>query len=168
MLELKIAITAADLAAAINNLAAALDGKNAKTAAKPSAPDRKTAPVIPTPAVQPQTPAVPVIPQIPAVPVNPIPAPVIPQIAVPAITPTTANPPCAPATTVPVQAAVPTAAPQYTIDMLANAGAALLDAGKMDQLMQLLNRFGVASLTELSPDNYGAVAGELRAMGAAI
>ena len=64
--------------------------------------------------------------------------------------------------------AVPTSAPQYTLEMIATAGSALLDAGKMEQLMQLLGRFGVASLTELAPESYGAVANELRAMGAAI
>ena len=45
---------------------------------------------------------------------------------------------------------------------------ALIDAGKMDQLMQLLGKFNVASLTELAPENYGAVAQELRALGARI
>ena len=64
--------------------------------------------------------------------------------------------------------AVPTSAPQYTLDMIATAGSALIDAGKMDQLMGLLGKFGVASLTELAPESYGAVANELRALGAAI
>ena len=92
-------------------------------------------------------PAASVIPTAPAVP------------AAPAVTPA-AN--VAPAT------AVPTSAPQYTLDMIATAGSALIDAGKMDQLMQLLDKFGVASLTELKPESYGAIANELRALGAAI
>ena len=72
--------------------------------------------------------------------------------------------PAAPA----AQKPVPTGAPQYTLDMLATAGSALIDAGKMDQLVQLLTKFGVASLTDLQPEHYGAVANELRALGAAI
>lgn len=80
--------------------------------------------------------------------------------ATPAAMPTIAETTAAPA--------VPTAAPQYTLDMIATAGSALIDAGKMDQLMELLGKFGVASLTGLAPENYGAVANELRALGAAI
>jgi len=57
---------------------------------------------------------------------------------------------------------------QYTLDMIATAGSALIDAGKLDQLMQLLAKFGVDSLTNLAPASYGAVATELRALGARI
>ena len=64
--------------------------------------------------------------------------------------------------------AVPTAAPKYTLDMIANAGSALIDAGKLEQLMALLGKFGVESLTDLDPQNYGSIATELRALGAAI
>ena len=65
-------------------------------------------------------------------------------------------------------AAVPTSAPAYTFDMIAQAGATLIDAGKMDALMGILGRYGVSSLTELPPAQYGAVATELRALGAKI
>lgn len=82
-------------------------------------------------------------------------------------TPTTA--PSSPAVPVAAPApVVPTSAPQYTLEMIATAGSALIDAGKMGQLIQLLGKFGVASLTELAPESYGAVANELRALGAAI
>lgn len=167
MLEMKITITAADLAAAINNLAAALEGKALKPVAKEGAP-LGSAPV-----AQPATPAVPVNPttapvappaQVTGMPTHTIApsAPSTPSV-MPAVTPAampTAN--AAPTGT------VPTAAPQYTIDMLATAGSSLIDAGKMDQLMGLLGKFGVASLTEIKPENYGAVATELRALGAQI
>lgn len=93
-------------------------------------------------------------------PINPTPAQVAQPTATPATMPTIAETAAAPA--------VPTSAPQYTLDMIATAGSALIDAGKMDQLMGLLGKFGVASLTELAPESYGAVANELRAMGAAI
>lgn len=86
----------------------------------------------------------------------PIPVPLVPVSA-----PT-------PAENVTVPYVVPTSAPQYTLEMIATAGSSLIDAGKLDQLMGLLGKFGVASLTELSPDSYGAMAGELRAMGATI
>ena len=87
-------------------------------------------------------------------------------------TPTPVNPVnVAPVTPPPVNVAptvVPTAAPTYTLDMLARAGTALVDAGKMPELMALLNKFGVEALTSLKPETYGAVAAELRALGAQI
>ena len=80
--------------------------------------------------------------------------------------PATPAVPVAPAQ--PAAPAVPTAAPQYTLEMIATAGSALIDAGKLDQLMALLGKFGVDSLTNLAPENYGAIAQELRALGARI
>lgn len=135
MLEVKITITATEIAAAINNLAAALGGKNPHTVCNQYGNEPPT-----TGPATPITPMVPVAP--PAVPAKPV------------------------AESVP--APVPTAPPQYTLDMLASAGSALIDAGKMDQLLNLLGKFGVASLTELAPGSYGIVANELRALGAAI
>ncbi len=163
MLEMKITIAAPELSAAVNNLAAALEGKRTASAAKagtavaaaPSGPANPiAAPVaIPAQALGAPLSATPARMVTPAVPTVPVAAPA------PAATPA-ANAASAPA--------VPTSAPQYTLEMIATAGSALLDAGKMEQLMQLLGRFGVASLTELAPESYGAVANELRAMGAAI
>lgn len=163
MLEMKITIAAPELSAAVNNLAAALEGKSTASAAKavtavaaaPSGPANPIAAPGAIPAQAPGAPlsATPARMVTPAVPTVPVAAPA------PAATPA-ANAASAPA--------VPTSAPQYTLEMIATAGSALLDAGKMEQLMQLLGRFGVASLTELAPESYGAVANELRAMGAAI
>lgn len=87
------------------------------------------------------------------------------------VTPLPADP--APAQTVtpsvnPVASTVPTSAPQYTVEMLANAGTTLVDAGKMPELLQLLADFGVNAITDLKPETYGAVAGKLRALGAQI
>ena len=177
MLELKITIAAPDLAAAINNLAAALDGKNPHTVCNQYGTDNKHIDYVGTITMgmsgkaQPTTPAAPVNPtpaptvptQAPGAPLSATPAQTAAQIAptVPVVQPApVAN--TAPAPT------VPTSAPQYTLDMIATAGSALIDAGKMDQLMGLLGKFGVASLTELAPESYGAVAGELRALGATI
>ena len=177
MLEMKITVAAPDLAAAINNLAAALDGKNPHTVCNQYGTDNKHIDNVGTinmgmsGKAQPATPAAPVNPtpaptvptQAPGAPLSATPAQTAAQIAptVPVAQPApVAN--TAPAPT------VPTSAPQYTLDMIATAGSALIDAGKMDQLMQLLGKFGVASLTELAPESYGAVAGELRALGATI
>lgn len=127
MSELKITISAPEIASAIDTLAAVLACFNTPTKAVPNV--AQTA-----------------IPTAPAVP--------------------TAVPTAAPAAQ--QTAPVPTAAPQYTLDMIATAGSALIDAGKLDQLMQLLAKFGVDSLTNLAPASYGAVATELRALGARI
>ena len=195
MLEMKVTITAAtDLMAVLNNIAAALDGKNPHTVCNQFGADNKhidnvgtinmgvggntqpatpTAPVNPTPAPV-ATPA-----QAPGAPLSATPAqaPGAPLSATPAQTATpiaptvpvaAPAPAAAPAANVAPAPAVPTSAPQYTLDMIATAGSALIDAGKMDQLMQLLGKFGVVSLTELAPESYGAVANELRALGAAI
>ena len=177
MLEVKITIAAPDLAAAINNLAAALDGKNPHTVCNQYGTDNKHIDYVGTITMgmsgkaRPATPAAPVNPtpaptvptQAPGAPLSATPAQTAAQIAptVPVVQP-------APAANTAPAPTVPTSAPQYTLDMIATAGSALIDAGKMDQLMQLLGKFGVASLTELAPESYGAVAGELRALGAQI
>lgn len=183
MLEMKVTITAAtDLMAVLNNIAAALDGKNPHTVCNQFGADNKhidnvgtinmgvggntqpatpTAPVNPTPALV-ATPA-----QAPGAPLSATPAQTATPIA-PTVPVAAPAPAAAPAANVAPAPAVPTSAPQYTLDMIATAGSALIDAGKMDQLMGLLGKFGVASLTELAPESYGAVANELRALGAAI
>ena len=207
MLEMKVTITAAtDLMAVLNNIAAALDGKNPHTVCNQFGADSKhidnagtinmgvgcnaqpatpTAPVNPTPApvaTPAQAPGAPLSAtpaQAPGAPLSATPAqaPGAPLSATPAQTATpiaptvpvaAPAPAAAPAANVAPAPTVPTSAPQYTLDMIATAGSALIDAGKMDQLMGLLGKFGVASLTELAPESYGAVANELRALGAAI
>lgn len=183
MLEMKVTITAAtDLMAVLNNIAAALDGKNLHTVCNQFGADSKHIDNVGTinmgvgGKTQPATPTAPVNPT-PAPVATPAPAPGAPLSATPAQTATPIAPTvpvAAPAPTVTPAAnvtpapTVPTSAPQYTLDMIATAGSALIDAGKMDQLMGLLGKFGVASLTELAPESYGAVANELRALGAAI
>lgn len=64
--------------------------------------------------------------------------------------------------------AVPVTAPTYTLDQIAKAGANLVDAGKMERLLALLTKYGVQAVTQLTPDQYGAFATELRALGAQI
>lgn len=96
--------------------------------------------------------ALPVMPAQPVQPVAPQPGP----------QPSSA-PPIAPQ---PPIGAVPTSAPQYTVEQLQMAAAPLMDAGKQNELIALLNRFGVNAMTELPKEQYGAFAMALREMGA--
>lgn len=144
-MEVNVKIEAPDLSAAILKLAEAITPKAVTT--------RLEQPMIPT-APAPITPA----PTTPA----PVPGPT----AAPAAT---AGPSAA---TVPGNAPVPVvpvaAAPSYSMEQIATAGAALVDAGKRDQLLELLGRFGVQAVTQLQPAQFGVFAAELRAMGAQI
>ena len=152
MLEMKIKIEAdAAVLKAIDKLTTALE----KNAVNISVSQDTPAPVAPV--ATPVTPApVPPVTMPPAtvVPTQPAPAPVP---AAPAQTVAPTNP--APA--VPV-----TTAPTYTLDQIAKAGASLVDAGKMEQLLALLAKYGVQAVTQLQPDQYGVFATELRTLGA--
>lgn len=145
MLEMQITIAAPDLAAAINNLAVALANGNTVPAEKPAKAEK-------------QTEAKDAAQQAP---VNPMQATGAPLSATPVQT-------VAPVANAPVASAVPTGAPTYTLDMIARAGAALVDAGKMDALCGLLAKYGVEALTALDPAQYGNFANDLRALGAQI
>ena len=63
---------------------------------------------------------------------------------------------------------VPVTENTYTIEQLAVAATALVDAGKREALVALLNNYGVNALTTLPKEKYGAVATSLREMGAKI
>ena len=62
----------------------------------------------------------------------------------------------------------PNAAPTYTLDQLAEAGATLAQSGKMEQALAVLARYGVQSVNQLRPEQYGPFATELRALGAQV
>lgn len=156
MMEMKIKIEVPDLAAAICKLAAAITPPDINTLT----PDEPRG--IPAAA-----PVAPVAAPAPAAPVNPTPAPVAPVAAPVAPTaPVPTEQPAAPVAQAP--AAVPVTAPTYTLDQIARAGASLVDAGKMEHLLALLARYGVAAVTQLQPDQFGVFATELRALGAQI
>ena len=141
MMEMKIKIDVPELVAAVEKLAAAID----KTALNITVPNEGTLNF-----------------NMPAG--N---APV--AASAPAPTPTPAAPPVTPMPTAAAPApAVPVTAPTYTLDQIAKAGANLVDAGKMEQLLALLTKYGVQAVTQLTPDQYGAFATELRALGAQI
>ena len=165
MMEMKIKIDVPELVAAVEKLAAAID----KTALNITVPNEGTlnfnmpagnTPVAPAPVQTAPTPA-PV-----AAPAS-APAPVAAPASAPAPAPTPAAPPVTPMPTAPAPA-VPVTAPTYTLDQIAKAGANLVDAGKMEQLLALLTKYGVQAVTQLTPDQYGAFATELRALGAQI
>lgn len=92
--------------------------------------------------------------------------------AIPAQAPAPAQPPVqmnaamtapTPAPVVPV-----TAAPTYTLDQIATAGAALVNAGKMEQLLALLGKYGIQAITQLKAEQFGPFVTELRGLGAQI
>ena len=100
---------------------------------------------------------------------------VAPETAAPApvnSAPTATTPvnPAAPANPInpvnPVNPVPMTAAPTYTLDALARAGAVLAQSGKMEQALALLAKYNVQTVNQLKPEQYGAFATELRALGA--
>lgn len=136
---------------------AAVAEKNAGLAESP----RTVTPVEPTVQSKPVASAAPVIPTAPAVSVT---------AAVPvAQAPATPVVPTAPVgVTAPVQASVPTSTHTYTPDELAGAAMQLMDSGRQNELLSLLQQFGVNSIPALQPLQYGAFATALRDMGAQI
>lgn len=160
MLEMKITVNAPELASAINSLAAALSDKAPHFVCTQNGGNSHQIENVGTLTMnmgskaQPATPTAPINPA-------PIATPTVPTV--PAVTPATAVTPA-----VNVAPAVPTGAPTYTLEMIATAGAALIDAGKMDALLSLLGKYGVEALTALDPAQYGSIANDLRALGAQI
>ena len=78
-----------------------------------------------------------------------------------------ANPTAVPAPT-PAPVVPVTAAPTYTLDQIATAGAALVNAGKMEQLLALLGKYGIQAITQLKAEQFGPFVTELRGLGAQI
>lgn len=154
MFEINVTVNAPEIAEALNNLAAALKGAKPEPAASKTGKADKPAPVPPADYMPPADTA---------------PAPAAPA---PAVTPEPAPAPApvqAPVTPAPAPAPVPVApAPTYSRDQIMTAGAALIDAGKINELMGLLNSFGVQAVTQLKQDQLGAFATELRKLGAQI
>lgn len=154
MFEINVTVNAPEIAEALNNLAAALKGAKPEPAASKTGKADKPAPVPPADYMPPADTA---------------PAPAAPA---PAVTPAPAPAPApvqAPVTPAPAPAPVPVApAPTYSRDQIMTAGAALIDAGKINELVGLLNSFGVQAVTQLKQDQLGAFATELRKLGAQI
>ena len=158
MFEVKVTVEIPGLPEAINALANAMSKTTAPAQAAPAAAPvafMNTAPAqqitvpesgviaAPMPAVPAAAPA-PVAPPAPAVPTQAAPAPA--QVAPSATAPSEAKP--------------------LTLDDLGRAGATLIDAGKMPQLIALLGKYGVQAVTQLQPAQFAPFADELRALGA--
>lgn len=88
--------------------------------------------------------------------------------ATPAETPSqqtvTESPTTAPATA----EAVPAPAKVIDLETISRAGAALIDQGKLPQVLAVLKEFGVEAITQLQPSTYPAFAERLKALGAVI
>ena len=172
-ITIKLLIEAPELSAAINHFADALNSHPLNV---------PTAPVTVPAASDEQTPALaekPVEAPVKAPEnVTPINAPVTDAVNGGASAPTnapapatdTAPAPATGATSEPAPAPVPAPAEKvYTFDDITNAGAQLLEAGKMSDLMKLLkDGYGVQAVTQLKPEQYAAVAADLRKLGANI
>lgn len=164
MMEMKITVEAPDLAASIIKLAEAIASGPDPNLLTPDEPRPVSSyPTTPAPAVAAPV-AAPAAPVAATPTATPTPAPA-PAVAAPAPTagPASVTPGNTPAPAVPV-----TTAPAYTLDQISRAGASLVDAGKMQQLLELLGRYGVQAVTQLQPEQYGTFATELRALGAQI
>lgn len=155
MIEIKVTVDIPGIAEAINNLAQAIAEKKpvAVEAVKQEAPIvQASAPVA--------APVAPVAPVHPPVQTASAPAPVAPAAVSVTPTATTAS--------APAQQQAPVPAKRITLDDLSLAGAKLVDAGKMDALINALRNFGVAAITLLHEDQYASFADCLRSMGANI
>lgn len=160
MLEMKIKIEVADaVISALDKLAAAID-KNALSITVPK--DGVLNVNMPAASAEAVTPA----------PVNPTPAPAqsVPTttIAAPTSVPTPTPVQMSVAQTAPAPAVPVASAPTYTLDQIATAGAALVNAGKMEQLLALLSKYGIQAITQLKAEQFGAFVTELRGLGAQI
>lgn len=150
-------IEAPELTAAIYYLAGALMGRSIENV-EHDAPKPVSAPVevAENPTTTGSAPYDPAAGDVPYIPAGGI-ATATPVQTGPAVT---ANPPINPT---PVETAK-----SYTLADITNAGAELLDAGKMNELSALLATMGAQSIVQLKPEQYADVADGLRKLGAHI
>lgn len=159
MFEVRVTVEAPDVCAAVRELAAAMVAAAGAPRAVNTA--EKQTPVQQVPAQPAQQFTQPTTQQAPVQATQPpqqAPAQLPQQFTQPA--PNTV----AQAFQQPVQQAP--AARQYTADEIARAGASLLEKGLMPQLIALLGKYNVQSITGLRPDQFPAFAEDLKAMGA--
>lgn len=119
---------------------------------------------IPTTEEPPTAPVVPATVQAP--PVAPVaqPTPVAPVVPTSVSVPTTPEP-----TQAPPSPAVPVApAKEYTLEEIQVALQPLMDAGRTNEIVGLMQKYKVASLPELPKDQFPSLVVDLRNMGARI
>lgn len=54
------------------------------------------------------------------------------------------------------------------MEQISAAAAPLMDSGRINDLLALLNKYGVQATTQLKPEMYGSFATDLRGLGARI
>ena len=169
MLEIKVTIAAPDLSAAINQLAEALRGS---LILSPEGVETRLSGVQATGGNPTNTPVSVTAESVPAVQTN----------AQPVVTQNAAEQVPAAQTAQSVQTAqvaqatqqqfmnppVTAAAPVIDLDTISRAGAALIDQGKIADVLALLKQFGVPSVNLLDPSQFPAFADGLKALGASI
>lgn len=158
MLEVKITIEARELASAINNLAKSLGVHNCKTVEKlipVKAEAEKPVEAAEDPAVSSTNGAG--LDMLTEAEANKV---VVESVAAEIEKP-------APVPAAPQPEPVPEPKPKkYTLEQISNAGAKLVDAGKMPQIMALIQKYGVQAINQLNPAVYGNFAEDLMALGA--
>lgn len=101
---------------------------------------------------------------VPAAPVAP--APVVTAVPAPAA-PVVAAAPAAPAPVVVAAPAAPVVDEAYR-NRVCQAAARLVEAGKMNDILNALKAFNVAAVTQLSPEQLPAFAAQITALGAVV
>jgi hypothetical protein len=160
-MEITVTVNAPELAGAITKLALAIEGAALNKNGEVTIPAGTTTTVQSVEQVVQPTTVTPVAPQQTA----PAPQPQAQTIPMPQPTAPVPQPQA------PTPAQQTTAQPQQkalTLNDIATAGAGLVDQGKMQQVIELLGKYGVQAITQLQPTQFDAFAGELRALGAAI
>ena len=104
---------------------------------------------------------------VPAPAAQPSPAPV-PVTPVPVAQPAAAPAPVAQPVPAPAPAAAPTTARAFRFEDIQLAATSLCDTGKRAEVLALLAKYGIQSLSALPAEQYGAFATELRGLGAKI
>lgn len=149
MTELKITIEAPDLASAINKLAQTIAEINAHVRTVPKDANVEVLDEHMPDPPQPEAPSA------------------TEAVWAPATT-TPAQVPVMNAPVEPIPAAVPAAPPAIDLETISRAGAALVDQGKMPEILAVLKKYGVEAVTQLQQDQFTAFASDLRALGANI
>ena len=174
MLEVKVTIVAEDLTAAINNLANALNSSERSSTPTRSRKAKKEQPVAEQPdeCVSQSNPtnAGSGVEVAPVAPQQSTTQDVLKSQTVPSEKTMTESKlePVINTAPVEVNAPAPAAEKEYSLDEISRAGAALIDQGKMPDLLALLKNYGVQAVTQLDKSRYPAFVEDLRALGARI